>query len=290
MEGSAFLTARQMAQELVRSRVEPADVAQLLSYMQENKSGAAFFAHLQESSSATGENGQEATPLLQVLETHLRPLQDKPEDMIDVLGWGVAFMRYYRGEGNRPRSDQHPSQPRPQRAPRQAREVREPSIALESLQPGQLLQGKIRSVTPYGMFVDVGAERDGLVHISEMSEEYKGESTEPINMGESIDVWVKSVDAEKKRISLTMKDPAQATARPARRKGGPRRKESRRSEDTQLLEDETPKEMTVLGEALRAAFAAEEEADKKQESPRRKKKQSVRSKELAELHRRTLAG
>ncbi|GAC1361164.1 MAG: S1 RNA-binding domain-containing protein [Herpetosiphon sp.] len=72
---------------------------------------------------------------------------------------------------------------------------------------GMELEGKVTSIALYGIFVDVGVGRDGLVHISEMSDKRIESPTEVVQIGTVVKVWVKSVDAEARRISLTMRDP-----------------------------------------------------------------------------------
>ncbi len=73
--------------------------------------------------------------------------------------------------------------------------------------PGMQLEGKVTSIALYGVFVDVGVGRDGLVHISEMSDKRIDSPTDVVEIGTPVKVWVKSVDADARRISLTMRDP-----------------------------------------------------------------------------------
>lgn len=88
---------------------------------------------------------------------------------------------------------------------------------LKDLQPGMELEGKITSIALYGVFVDIGVGRDGLVHISEMSDRRIETPSELVQIGDTVKVWVKSIDTDARRISLTMRDPARAeTPRRAR--------------------------------------------------------------------------
>jgi uncharacterized protein len=59
----------------------------------------------------------------------------------------------------------------------------------------------------FGAFVDIGVHQDGLVHISQITDRYIKHPSEVLKVGEVVTVWVISVDASKKRISLTMKKP-----------------------------------------------------------------------------------
>jgi len=76
----------------------------------------------------------------------------------------------------------------------------------KDLKPGMELQGTVRNVVDFGVFVDIGVHEDGLVHISKLPRRVKHPS-ELLRVGDVITVWVVEVDEKKKRISLTMKKP-----------------------------------------------------------------------------------
>ncbi len=73
-----------------------------------------------------------------------------------------------------------------------------------SVEVGKKYNGTVKSITPYGAFVDLGGV-DGMVHITELSWKRIKHPTEVVNIGDSVDVFVKAVDIEKKRISLGLK-------------------------------------------------------------------------------------
>ena len=83
---------------------------------------------------------------------------------------------------------------------------------MKDLKPGMELQGTVRNVIDFGAFVDVGVHQDGLVHISQIANRRLNHPSEVLKVGDIVTVWVLSVDVAKKRISLTMKKPAQQTA------------------------------------------------------------------------------
>ncbi len=74
-----------------------------------------------------------------------------------------------------------------------------------NLAEGQYFTGKVKSLTSYGAFVDLGAGVDGMVHTTELSWKHIKNPAEVVSVGDEITVFVKSFDAEKKRISLGYK-------------------------------------------------------------------------------------
>jgi len=81
------------------------------------------------------------------------------------------------------------------------------------LSVGQELTGKVKQVTDFGAFVDIGAGRDGLVHISELSVGRVTNVKEVVEEGQSVTVWIKRLNRERNRISLTMISPDTRTIR-----------------------------------------------------------------------------
>ncbi len=73
--------------------------------------------------------------------------------------------------------------------------------------------GKVKRVSEYGAFVDIGVGRDGLLHISELSTNRVRKVDDLIKEGDEITVWIKELDREKNRISLTMIPPGTRTIR-----------------------------------------------------------------------------
>ena len=71
----------------------------------------------------------------------------------------------------------------------------------ETAEVGQKFTGKVKSITSYGAFVDLGAV-DGMVHITELSWKRIKNPSEVVSVGDEIDVYIKALDPEKKRISL----------------------------------------------------------------------------------------
>ncbi len=77
---------------------------------------------------------------------------------------------------------------------------------MDDLKPDMILNGVVRNVVDFGAFIDIGVEQDGLVHISQLSEKFVRHPMEVVSVGQSVKVRVLSIEAERKRISLSMKD------------------------------------------------------------------------------------
>jgi len=83
-----------------------------------------------------------------------------------------------------------------------------PNPALVALKPKQELSGKVTRIELYGAFIDVGVGHDGLLHISQISEEHVRNVHDKLAIAQEVTVWVRSVDVEHGRIDLTMIKPS----------------------------------------------------------------------------------
>lgn len=77
-------------------------------------------------------------------------------------------------------------------------------LTLEDLKQGMEMQGTVRNVVDFGVFVDIGVGQDGLVHISKMTNHYVKHPMDIVSVGDLVTVWVENVEVEKGRISLSM--------------------------------------------------------------------------------------
>jgi small subunit ribosomal protein S1 len=73
------------------------------------------------------------------------------------------------------------------------------------LKPGLRLKGKVVRLEKFGAFVDIGAEKPGLVHVSEMTSGYVSNPADVVKVGDEIDVTVLDIDRKKRQIRLSMK-------------------------------------------------------------------------------------
>ncbi|GEO65683.1 Tex family protein [Levilactobacillus spicheri] len=88
--------------------------------------------------------------------------------------------------------------------------LRQDVLTMADLKPGMELQGTVRNVVDFGAFVDIGVKQDGLVHISQLADHYVSDPSTVVTIGDIVTVWVLSVDEQRQRIQLTMRQDHQA--------------------------------------------------------------------------------
>jgi elongation factor Ts len=116
--------------------------------------------------------------------------------------------------------------------PKDAKKAKKP---LSDFQVGTTVPGKVVSIMPYGAFVDIGTTTDGLVHVSQLADEFVNDISTIVKVGDEVQVRIVNIETEINKISLSMrsetaerKPRAGGDARPAgaggekRRTGGPK--------------------------------------------------------------------
>ena len=83
--------------------------------------------------------------------------------------------------------------------------IRPLAFEWHNLRPGVRAVGQVVSIERYGAFVDIGAERSGLVHVSEMGDDYVARPEDVVKVGGTVEVIVLEADRKKKQIRLSMK-------------------------------------------------------------------------------------
>ena len=174
-----------------------------------------------------------------------------PEYPVDVLR---SIVRRFKPAVRNPRGDF--------RQPQRSVELRTD----EELKVGAKVQGVVTNVATFGVFIDIGGDQDGLVHVSRMSDKFVKDPKAAAHVGERVEVYIVALEQGGKRISLSMRDPAKAVPRPGRTRvdaRGPsdgqqrrRRKEPRReakvirrsfgpSEKEKLREEQDMKKLSL---------------------------------------------
>ena len=82
--------------------------------------------------------------------------------------------------------------------------LRSDILHIEDLKIGDKLQGTIRNVVDFGVFIDIGLKNDGLAHISKLSREYIKNPREIFSVGDIVECYVDEISVEKKKVSLTL--------------------------------------------------------------------------------------
>ncbi|ENV54975.1 MULTISPECIES: Tex family protein [Acinetobacter] len=181
--------------------------------------------------------------------------QIKADDFVDEK-FGLPTIQDVLAELEKPGRD-----PRPEF---RTAKFREDITEIAQLTEGMQLEGVVTNVTNFGAFVDIGVHQDGLVHISELANEFVSDPHKVVKPGQIVQVRVIQVDAERKRVNLSMRpEGAEApakTQRPPRReqqeqrgerKPQPKRPQAARSNDQakkpQRAKQEKPQEQKIGG-------------------------------------------
>ena len=82
--------------------------------------------------------------------------------------------------------------------------LRSDILHIEDLKKGEKLQGTVRNVVDFGLFIDIGLKNDGLAHISKLCNEYLRHPSEKFSVGDIVDCYVDSIDLEHKKVGLSL--------------------------------------------------------------------------------------
>ncbi len=113
------------------------------------------------------------------------------------LGVGELTLKDIIDDLSKPGRDPREEMPKPI--------LRTDVLKIEDLREGMVLPGTVRNVIDFGAFVDIGVKHDGLVHISEMSNEYVKNPSEIVSVGDIVKVKVIGIDLERQKVKLSMK-------------------------------------------------------------------------------------
>lgn len=144
-----------------------------------------------------------------------------------------------------------------------------------------VITGKVTRMEKFGVFVDIGAERPGLVHISEITHDYIKSPEEFVKPGEEIEVKVLSVNPKRKQIKLSMKaleEPPVKVAKEVQR-------QAPKTTTEEVKEEPVPTAMEI---ALRQAMERSQEQNPEGDEPTSKRKTQKPKNELEKILARTL--
>lgn len=166
-------------------------------------------------------------------------------------------------------------------------------LALEwkEIQPEMIVRGKVVRLETYGAFVDIGAERPGLIHVSELARGYVKTANDVVKEGDEIEAKVLDVDRRKRQIRLSMKalqPEIVEEAKPEREDRKPRGgKRSKKQEDqTFEMEAQGPSEPQLTG--MQVAWQEALERSKKEKNYKTKMAKAAKTQEREDIMHRTL--
>ncbi len=152
----------------------------------------------------------------------------------------------------------------------------------KDLQPEMVVKGKVVRLETYGAFVDIGAERPGMVHISELAQGYVKNAGDVVKEGDEVEAAILNVDRKKRQIRLSMKALKPEVAeeeKPARenKRGG---KKGRKAETQEVTIEEKSMEPELTGMQIAWQMAQDRAKHDKNRKTRRVKSASAEQEEL----------
>ena len=158
------------------------------------------------------------------------------------------------------------------------------------MKPDMIVKGKVARLEAYGAFVDIGAERPGLVHVSEISHNYVKNPSEVLKEGDEVEAKILDVDRRKKQIRLSIKatQPKPEEILAEVNKPEPRTERTKNNKKSKKQENivEEPESKEPELTAFQIAFQdAQDRAHKRAKS---KKTKTVTTQEQEEIFNRTL--
>ncbi len=125
---------------------------------------------------------------------------------------------------------------------------------IDDVQPGMRLPGVVTNLTAFGAFVDIGVHQDGLVHISQMADRFVKSPADSVGVQQRVMVTVLEVDRDRKRISLSLKEPGKAAA--GKNKDSAPRKKAAAKDKSAGQKQQHPPTGNAMAEALRKSGLA----------------------------------
>ncbi len=159
----------------------------------------------------------------------------------------------------------------------------------KELQPDMTVTGKVVRLENYGAFVDIGAERPGMIHISELARGYVKSPQDVVKEGDEVEAKVLSVDYKKRQIRLSMKALQPEVIEPEKPKHDPKRG-AKRGRSEPVAEDQAVPEEPIEPAltAMQLAWQSAQERAKSKSKPAHARRSKANSAEQEEILNRTL--
>jgi ribosomal protein S1 len=158
------------------------------------------------------------------------------------------------------------------------------------LKPDMIVKGKVARLESYGAFVDIGAERPGLVHVSEISHDYVKSPAEVLKEGDEVEAKILDVDRRKKQIRLSIKavlpEPEKIMAEVNKSESRPARSRKGKKEADAVESEPREPEMTSMEIAWQEAQSKAQ--NKKSQVAKIRKSKADHKEEQEEIFNRTL--
>ncbi len=165
--------------------------------------------------------------------------------------------------------------------------MREPLMyEWRELAPDMVVKGKIVRLESFGAFVEIGAERPGLVHVSELSHNFVRLPSEVAKVGDEVDVKILEVNRRKKQIKLSMKALQESPEEIMAEVSQPKRKGKGKKDVVEEVEEEVIPDPTFMEIAMRKAMDRAEQ--RRPQIASRIKKQKNKDSEAEDIYERTL--